>query len=92
VFQLIQAVYPDLYRVDNLTDEGGLHQVSIFFKKTISFPSGEKVWALLTSRHHEKDETNIKQKPGKDKRSGYFTIISIKGYKRFVMLAPVVIV
>ena len=26
LLQLLQTVYPDLYRVDNLTDEGGLHQ------------------------------------------------------------------
>lgn len=26
IFQLIQMVYPDLYRVDNMTEEGGLRQ------------------------------------------------------------------
>jgi hypothetical protein len=26
LFQLLQSVYPDLYRVDNLSDEGALHE------------------------------------------------------------------
>ena len=25
IFQLIQMVYPDLYRVDNMTEEGGIN-------------------------------------------------------------------